>query len=91
LTPVTAHTITNPDQLLKEIEITRRRDYGLDKQECNLLVNCIAAPVRDANAQIVAAVSVSTIGIEFGGEHFMDIVKATMDVGGQISKKLGAP
>jgi IclR family KDG regulon transcriptional repressor len=56
---LTPHTITSARRLLKELRTIRERGYGIDEQERELSVRCIAAPVRNHEGRIVAAISVA--------------------------------
>jgi len=56
---LTPHTITSARRLLKELRATRERGYGIDEQERELGVRCVAAPVRNHEGRIVAAISVA--------------------------------
>lgn len=58
----TEFTITDPDALLAELRATRKRGYGVDDQENELGINCVAVPVhRDATFAPVGAISVSAL------------------------------
>ncbi len=41
----TAHTLTRRADLEREIEVTRKRGYSIDNEECHTGVRCIAAPL----------------------------------------------
>jgi len=56
---LTPHTIRSARRLLKELSATRERGYGLDEQERELGVRCLAAPVRNHEGRVVAAISVA--------------------------------
>jgi DNA-binding IclR family transcriptional regulator len=56
-TALTPSTITTPRRLLKELGVIRQRGYGLDEEEREKGVCCIAAPVRNHTGDVVAAVS----------------------------------
>jgi len=56
---LTPHTIKSAKRLLKELRATRERGYGLDEEERELGVRCIAAPVRNHEGRVVAAISVA--------------------------------
>jgi DNA-binding IclR family transcriptional regulator len=60
LTPRTEHSITDRDVLVAELARTRERGYGLDAQENELGVNCIAVVVPSPTGEL-AAVSVSAL------------------------------
>ena len=58
LTAYTPHTIATINDLLKELELTRQRGYAVEREETNLMVNCIAVSLDYNNAPI-AALSIS--------------------------------
>ena len=55
----TPSTITAVPRLLEELRAIRERGYAVDEQEREVGVRCIAAPVRDHQGQVVAAISVA--------------------------------
>ena len=56
---LTPRTITDPDELLGELERVRRQGYSVDNEEFATGLRCIAMPVRDATGRAVGAMSVS--------------------------------
>jgi IclR family KDG regulon transcriptional repressor len=59
LTKMTANSITSVAELLKELEMIRRRGLAYDDCESNIDVRCVAAPIYDGRGQMVAAMSFS--------------------------------
>lgn len=59
LRPLTSRTITDPDRLLAELRKVRERGWALVDQELEEGLRSIAAPIHDAEGQVVAAVNVS--------------------------------
>lgn len=57
----TPNTVTSLAGLRGELERIRRAGYGMTDQELELGVRSIAAPIRDATGQVIAAVNVSTL------------------------------
>lgn len=55
----TARTITTHERLTVEIESTALRGTCIEDQELALGRVCVAAPIRDSSAQVVAAISIS--------------------------------
>lgn len=55
----TAHTITDPEALIRDLAEVRARGYAIDGEEKNIGMRCIAAPVFDVNGEAVAGISVS--------------------------------
>src|SRR6185295_1717594 len=58
-TALTPRTIVSAKRLLKELRLIRERGYGLDEEERERGVCCIAAPVANHTGDIVAAISVA--------------------------------
>jgi IclR family KDG regulon transcriptional repressor len=53
------------DSLWNDLEQVKKRGYALDLQERMQGVCCVAAPVRDADGKLIAALSVSSRLSEF--------------------------
>jgi DNA-binding IclR family transcriptional regulator len=63
LEPYTENTITNHDQLVKELEKISHEGFSIDNQEYEIGLFCIAVPIKDFLGNTVAAISIS--GPEF--------------------------
>jgi len=90
-TALTPRTITSASRLLKELRVIRERGYGLDEEEREKGVCCIAAPVTNHTGHVVAAISVA------GPMHRMpralegsEIAAAVVAAARTISVDLGA-
>jgi DNA-binding IclR family transcriptional regulator len=59
-------TITNLDDLFRELEIIRRRGYAIDNMEHEYGVKCVAAPLFNKKYELLGAVSVSGPSLRFG-------------------------
>ena len=59
LEPLTPYTIIDPHRMQRELAIVRRVGTAIESQEAVLGNACVAAPIFDADGQLVAAVSVS--------------------------------
>lgn len=55
----TANTLTTLDRLAAELDVIRRERLAYDREEAELGVACIGAPVRDAEGRLVAGLSIS--------------------------------
>lgn len=56
---LTAHTITDLIRMWQELADIRLRGYAVDREEVELGLMCLAAPVRDYSGQTVAAISMA--------------------------------
>lgn len=59
LQKITPNTITDADQLMKELVLCREQGYALDREEETLGVKCVATAIRDASGEAVGAMSIS--------------------------------
>jgi DNA-binding IclR family transcriptional regulator len=88
---LTPNTITSAKRLLKELDVIRQRGYGLDEEEREKGVSCIAAPVFNHTGDVVAAISVAgptgRMPRELAGS---DIVAAVVAAARAISVDLGS-
>lgn len=56
---ITEHTITDRDELLKELDATNERGYAIDVQEETIGVKCIAMPIMAPSGKVAGAISIS--------------------------------
>ncbi|MBX3098984.1 MAG: IclR family transcriptional regulator [Salinibacterium sp.] len=71
----TPFTIVDPDALLRELATTRERGYGVDDQENELGINCVAVPVfLDRSGDPVGAISVSALRFRYPLERLLDTI-----------------
>lgn len=59
LKPMTRQTITSPRRLLRDLRAIRERGYGIDEQEHEIGVRCMAAPISNHAGEVVAAISIA--------------------------------
>lgn len=59
LVTLTPRTLSNPEKLLKEIELTRRRGWAMCRDEAAEGIAAIGVPVRDKNGRVIAALTQS--------------------------------
>lgn len=85
--PYTPYTITTVKEYLKEINKVKKQGYAIDNRENSNYQFCAAAPIRNHQGNVIAAISCSGLYEDF---MILDdlgiIVKETAD---KISKQLG--
>lgn len=85
---LTANTLTSVEELWADIAASGERGYGLDDQENEIGVNCIAVPVfLEPGRAVSGAVSVSGLAYRRGVESLVAIVG---EIRGAIVVHLGA-
>ena len=90
-TALTPRTITSARRLMKELAVIRQRGYGLDQEEREKGVTCLAAPIFNHTGDVVAAISVAgpteRLPRELVGS---DVAAAVVAAARAISVDLGA-
>jgi len=87
----TPATIVSIHALTAELAAIRDRGYAVDEGEHESMVRCVAAPIRDSRAQIVGAISATTVVAGWEAKHRDAMIRAVVDVAHSISATLGAP
>jgi IclR family transcriptional regulator, KDG regulon repressor len=59
MTTFTPNTITSLDELQSELERVRQQGFAFGIEEAVLELCCVAAPIRNHNGEVIAAISVS--------------------------------
>ncbi|MDA3960331.1 MAG: IclR family transcriptional regulator [Planctomycetota bacterium] len=71
---LTATTLTSKAALRAVLTAIRAQGYGLDREECEPGVFCVAVPVVDAGGAVIAALSVSGARASFDEQHLKSLV-----------------
>jgi IclR family acetate operon transcriptional repressor len=85
----TPNTITDPDELKRELQRTRERGYATDREETIIGMQCIAVPILNHFQQPVAAISIVGNGLITDEERFPSLVSKMSAVGTYLSRRLG--
>jgi IclR family pca regulon transcriptional regulator len=86
---LTGHTITSPAALRRELRKIRAQGWALVDQELEEGLRSVAAPIRDADGQVIAAVNVSThAGRRTLDSIVEDLLQPLLVAAGRIEKDL---
>lgn len=85
----TEHTITDKRALMGHLRQIRQRGYALDNQEAERGLSCVAAPVEDSQARVVAAISIAGPTIRFRGKELAEKIEIVRKFARKISAELG--
>ncbi|MTI94328.1 MAG: IclR family transcriptional regulator [Firmicutes bacterium] len=85
----TDNTITDAASLEKELAKIRGQGYALDESEHERDIRCVAAPIRDRDGTVIAAISISGPVIHVTGERLPILARAVQDTALKISWELG--
>ena len=86
---LTAHTITSIPDLKRELAVVRARGYAVDNEEVVDGLLCFAAPVRDAQGRVVAAMSVAVPQHRVGSGEPERYAGLIMQAAGELSRRIG--
>lgn len=85
----TTHTLTDPQALRDDLQRTRERGYAVDNEENEPGIRCLAAPVRDANGQVIAAISVSGPVERIAPARIEGLAPIVRETADAVSRELG--
>ncbi len=85
----TPNTLTDPEALIRELRSVRARGYAVDREERERGVRCVAAPVRDSQGRVVAALSVCAPASRLPRCRLPEIARLVQAAAYRISANLG--
>jgi DNA-binding IclR family transcriptional regulator len=85
----TERTITKRTELEAELERVRAQGYATVVDELEIGLAALAAPVRNAEDEVVAALSISGPTIRFNAERRAELAPLLVDQAHILSSKLG--
>jgi DNA-binding IclR family transcriptional regulator len=87
----TPNTITDLPALAAELARVRERQYAVDDEEIEEGLVCIAAPVRDHTAHVVAAISIAGPSSRLRPDRVPDHAREVVSAANSMSTVLGCP
>jgi DNA-binding IclR family transcriptional regulator len=85
----TENTITKVADLAAELVEVRKNGWASVREELEIGLNAIAAPVYDGGGVVVAALSVSGPAYRLGPDRFAEVAELTVASAADISRRLG--
>jgi len=86
---MTRKTIMNEEDLVRDLEKTRRRGYAVDDEEAEEGVRCIGTPIFDNTGHPVAAISISGPSFRMTVQNVRHIAGLLVECAQAISADLG--
>jgi IclR family pca regulon transcriptional regulator len=91
LRPLTGHTITRREDLVSRLDLVREQGYAIVDQELEQGLRSAAAPVKDSNGRVIAALALSAVTATTDKRTFREHhAKIIVEAAHQISRDLGA-
>jgi len=85
----TAQTLTTLNDLMEDIDKTRKRGYSIDDREGVEFIYCFGAPIYDYTNKAIASISLVSIVDEIGEEEKSQYPPLLVGIAMEISRKLG--
>ena len=86
---LTENTITDKKELEKELSKVREQGFALDREENEKDVRCVAAPIRNYQGEVMAAISISSPIFRIDRNEQNDLKETLLRISKKISKRLG--
>jgi len=87
----TSRTITDPDALLRDLEVSAARGYAIDDEEDSEGVFCVGAAIYDRTGECVAAISGTGLKLNRPTWRLDELGVAIREAADQITTALGGP
>ena len=86
----TSHTISDREELKKQLAIIAEQGFAIDNEELDEGVKCVSAPIRDYTRRIIGAVSISGPSMRFSDDRINnELIPLAIRSAEEISAKLG--
>lgn len=89
LPKLTDKTISDLDELKKELKISQDKGYALDDEEHAVGLRCVASVIFDEYAEPFAAISISGPAARISAERLQKLGQTTKHFAGEITAALG--
>lgn len=86
----TEHTMVQPDALAEHLAEVRLRGYAITSDELEIGLSAVAAPVRNLDGVVTAAVSASGPSFRLTAERLPIVIEAVRRAADEISRRMGA-
>jgi DNA-binding IclR family transcriptional regulator len=88
----TGSTISDRDELIRQLRIVAEQGYAIDDEEKDADVRCVSAPIRDYTTKVVGAVSISGPVARLCDKRLnSELIPQVKNAAAEISQRLGYP
>ena len=85
----TEFTVTDKEEIKKELPLIRERGYSIDDEEIELGLKCVAAPIFDHKGNAIASISCASPKMRLTEERLPVVIEGIKSAAIEISKSLG--
>jgi DNA-binding IclR family transcriptional regulator len=88
LAALTPHSITDPEELREKLDRVRSQSYALTSQDVTMVSQSIAAPIRNADSEVIASAALIDY-YEEGRDFSQEAVRAVVELARSLSHYAG--
>jgi IclR family transcriptional regulator, KDG regulon repressor len=85
----TEKTLTTEKELFENLSMIRTQGYGIEREENEPGITCIAAPIFNHLGEVAGAISISGTSLRMNNEKIASIKDTLIEVGKKVSERLG--
>jgi DNA-binding IclR family transcriptional regulator len=89
LKPYTEYTITDKEEIKKQLKVIRDQGYSIDDEEIELGLRCVAAPIYNHQGIAIASVSCAAPTMRLDEEKLSMVIKGIKEAAAEISRSMG--
>ena len=89
LVKFTDATVVDQKLIKQKLRLVRERGYATDQEETHQDLNCIAAPIRNGNGQVIAAINLTDEKSRTSAQKFFQIASYLKERALFVSRQLG--
>jgi DNA-binding IclR family transcriptional regulator len=89
LAKCTPNTMTESDELRQELARVRKRGYAVCREEYDVGLNGVAAPIQDHTQGVVAVVNVAGPAFRLSPDRFATVAAHVLRTAAELSRQLG--
>ncbi len=88
LPAMTESTITDPDELRRELDDIRKRGYSIDNMETSVGISCVAVPIISFDGTVKASISISGPSPRFSPERIVALAAKLTEIARKIAREM---
>lgn len=89
LAAYTPATVTDPAVLLRELQEVREQGYAFARDELDVGLTAVAAPIRDVHGHLIASLSISGPTFRFDATRSIEALPLLLDAAAEVSARMG--
>lgn len=89
LEPYTEYTVTDKEELKKQLRLIQKQGYSIDDEEIELGLKCVAAPIFDHHGHVIGAISCAAPKVRMDKVKLAEVIPRVQQAATNISQNIG--